>query len=500
MTEQFPSQERSVPGTTTPVFDPAALWRSLRVPILLLLTSAAVWLLAASVFALIGSTKFHSPRFLSDTPWLTYGRVRPAWFDALVYGFCLQAGLAIGLWLIAGLGQRTLLGSLAATVGGVFWNVGLTIGVPGILAGDSSGFEGFELPGYSVVFLFIGWLLIAIPALVTFHYRARRTVYVSLWFVLAALFWFPWIYSTACLLLISYPVRGMAQAVIAWWYSQNLTDVCLTMLGLAAAFYLVARITARPLHSRYLALFAFWVLALFTSWGGIPANAPVPAWMPTVSQISDLLNLLVLCAGALNVYQTGGPKISAAKAPANSGVSPQTATPLAFVLVGTAFFVVAGFMRFAASWLDPVHLLQFTWFSPARSILHIYGFVVLILFGAAYYLLPLITGIEFSWPKLVRIHYWLAVSGLTLIVLPFAISGVIQAVQLNNPSVPFMNTVKVANHFLRIASLGELLLLIGHVLFLANLAGLLRQLYQSHVIPVYETATEDLFRTAEGKV
>jgi len=491
-------QASSAQGTSAPVFSPAQIAQSLRVPVLLLLTSAAVWLLIASVLALIASIKFHSPNFLADTPWLTYGRVRPAWLDSLVYGFCLQAGLAIGLWLLALLGQRPLIGSLPALIGGVFWNFGLTIAIPGILAGDTTGFETIEIPGYAAVFLFSGWLLIGIPALLTFHYRVRRTVYVSLWFILAALFWFPWIYSTACLLLISYPVRGVAQAVIDWWYAQNLVNVCLTMAGLGAAFFVVPRLTPRPLHSRYLALFSFWVLILFTSWGGIPGNAPVPAWMPTVSQIADLLTLLLFCAVALNIYQTRWAPGTASKSSAPLAGVPPATTALRFVIVGIASFAIAGFMHFSAAWLDPVHVLHYTWFSPARLVLHVYGFFALVVFGASYYFLPLLAGAPFSWPRLVRIHFWLAVVGLTLIVLPLGIAGVIQAVQFNK-GVPFTSIARLAIHFLRVTTIGELLLLFGNALFFVNIAGLLRQLYRAQVVPVYETVTEDLFHIAESK-
>lgn len=498
MTEEHSSPTGPVKSAASnPGYWPAEIAASLRVPVMLLMTSAAVWLLIGSMLALIGSIKFHSPNFLGDIPWLSYGRVRAAWLDSLVYGFCLQAGLGSVLWLVARLGQRTLVAGSAAFAGGVFWNLGLTIAIPGILAGDSTGFENIEIPAYAMVLLFIGWALIGLSAVLTFHYRLRRPVYVSLWFFLAALFWFPWIYSTACLLLVSYPVRGIAQAVIVWWYSQNLVDICLSMFGLGAAFYLVPRLTGRPLRSRYLALFSFWVLILFTSWGGIPANAPVPAWMPAASQISDLLTLVLLCAAALNIYQTRW--FATPAEPKPGSVLPDAAVPLRFVLVGTGSFVLAGIMRFSASWLDPVHLLEYTWFSHARLVLQVYGFLGMVLFGGAYHFLPLVAGTAWCWPRLVRTHFWLAVTGIVLVALPFAVGGLLQAAQFDHPNIPFMTTVKVSMHFLRLTTVGELLLLAGHALFFVNIVGLLRQLYRSHVVPVYETATEDLFHMAEGK-
>src|SRR5690242_2923159 len=95
---------------------------SCRLPLLVLFLSAAVWALASAAFALIASIKFHSPGFLADSAWLTYGRVWPAATNALLYGFCLQAGLGVGLWLLARLGRTLLVAPVLITVGAALWN------------------------------------------------------------------------------------------------------------------------------------------------------------------------------------------------------------------------------------------------------------------------------------------------------------------------------------------------------------------------------------------
>ena len=75
---------------------------------------------------------------------------------------------------------------------------------------------------YASVTLFFAYLFIGLGAMQTFHQRRERQLYISQWFLLAALFWFPWIYSTANILLVAKPVRGALQAAIAWWYAGNL--------------------------------------------------------------------------------------------------------------------------------------------------------------------------------------------------------------------------------------------------------------------------------------
>ena len=76
------------PGLTRP----RQIDASCRVPLLALFGGAALWLVIGSVLAMIASIKFHAPDFLADCPWLTYGRVQPAADDALLYGFCIPAG------------------------------------------------------------------------------------------------------------------------------------------------------------------------------------------------------------------------------------------------------------------------------------------------------------------------------------------------------------------------------------------------------------------------
>src|SRR5688572_32124852 len=86
-------------------FSTAEIDESCRLPLLVLFISAAVWLILGSFFGLIATIKFHGPGFLADQPWLTYGRVRPVFMNAMLYGFCIQAGLGVVLWIFARVGR-----------------------------------------------------------------------------------------------------------------------------------------------------------------------------------------------------------------------------------------------------------------------------------------------------------------------------------------------------------------------------------------------------------
>src|SRR5271169_3210138 len=101
----------------------------LRLSLLCLFISAAIWAVVASFFALIASIKFHQPNFLADCSCLTYGRVRPAFLTAMIYGFCIQAAQGVGLWLLSRLGRAALAQPWLVLVGAKLWNLGVVVGV-----------------------------------------------------------------------------------------------------------------------------------------------------------------------------------------------------------------------------------------------------------------------------------------------------------------------------------------------------------------------------------
>jgi cytochrome c oxidase cbb3-type subunit 1 len=462
---------------------------SCRLPLLVFFISAAIWLVIGSAFELISTLKFHKPDLLADVSWLSYGRVHPAYNNALLYGFCLQAGFGVGLWLLARLGRTPLVHRWLVTIGAMLWNLGVTVGVLGILAGDNTGFENLEMPHYAALPVFFGYLFIGLWGVLTFHRRRERQLFVSQWFIFTALFWFPWIYSTANLLLIPFPLRGVTQAVIDWWFSQNLLGVWLGLVGLGTVFYFVPKMVKRELHSHYLALIAFWLLILFDGWGGIPNTAPVPAWMPTVSTIASIFLIVPVIAVALNVYQTIG----------RFTLFVPSTPALSFVLFGVVSFILYGVIRALGALLDVNQVLHLTWYTPALTLLNSYGFFTMVMFGAIYYIVPQFIGIEFPSPKLVRAHFWVAAAGVVLSVLPLLIAGIVQANQFLDAKIPFDQITKSSLMFLRVSTLGDLLLLLGHLFLLRNLVGLTGRFYRARATAAYEEVTADLFKTAGAK-
>ena len=436
---------------------------SCRVPVLLLFLCAAVWLLIGSALGMIATLKFHMPGFLADCAWFTYGRVHPAHLNALLYGFAMQAGLGAILWICAHLGRTRLALSPAIIAGALLWNLGIAAGILGILYGENTGFEWLEMPRYAVVTVFAGYLLMGAGAALTIHQRVERQLYISQWFVIAALFWFPWIYSTASLLLVAHPVRGALQAGIDWWYQKNLLTVWFGFTGLAALFYFIPKIARRPLYSQYNGIFIFWTLALFGSCGGIPPAAPLPSWMSALSTAAAVLTVVPVIAVGLTIRGTIAGDWSAMR---------QNRT-FKFFVFGAVAYLAAGFSIAVNSLMRVSRITNFTWYVPAQTQLMLYGFFAMTIFGAIYYIVPRLLQAEFPKPNLVCGQFLLAVGGILFYAAPLAIGGIMQGLALDDPNQTFTQVMNSTLMFLRISSLGDVFMLLGHLVLLLNLAGIL---------------------------
>jgi cytochrome c oxidase cbb3-type subunit 1 len=429
----------------------SAIDASCRVPLLALFGGAALWLVVGLALALVASLNFHMPEKFANCAWLTYGRVQPAANDAILYGFAIPAALGVMLWIFARLSQSELILPLVPIVAANIWHLGVFVGIVAILIGDSTGFEWLEFPRGSSVLLLAAFLLIAVSAVATFGARRQRELYPSHWFLLAALFWFPWIYSTANLFLLAHhPVRGVTQAVIGWWFADNLVFVWLALVGLGTAFYLLPKLAGRPLQSHYFALFAFWTLILFGTWCGIPQGAPVPAWLPSLSSAASLLLIVPLIAIAVIFVKT----VCGADVNCKGG-------PFCYVKFGTAAFILSGLMLMASACPQISRVTEFTWFGPAQTQLQILGFFAIVICGAIYELLPRVMGFDLPFPKFVRAQHWLFMLGIALLVVPLAIGGIEQG--LKNYS------FETSLPFLRVSTTGLLFLLLGSLLFAANI-------------------------------
>jgi len=463
----------------------SAIDASCRVPLLALFGGAAIWLVIGLALAIIASLTFHMPGMFGDCPYFTYGRVQPAANDAIVYGFAIPAALGVILWIFARMGETELVLPLVPIVAANIWHLGVLVGVVAIFVGDSTGFAWLEFPRAASVLIFVAFMLIAVSAFATFGARRDRSVKPPHWFLLASLFWFPWIYSTANLFLVAWPVRGVAKSVIDWWFSNNLLFVWLGLAGLGIAFYLLSKIQNRPLQGTYYALFGFWSFILFAPWLGIPQEAPVPAWLPAASAVGSGLMIVPLIAFIVVYVKTV------------YGVSIECkGGPYCHAKFGIAAFILSALMLLCWGCPDFGRIVDLTWFGPSQVQMQIFGFFAIVVYGGIYELLSGIMGFELPFAKFVRIQHWLFMIGVAFLVVPLAIGGIVQGFNLQNPNMAFADIVQGTLLYIRISSGGLCLLFLGSLILAANIFAMTIQ-WKLSLIKCVTTAVNAPLETEE---
>ena len=259
---------------------------SCRGPVLFLAFSAIAWLLVYSLFAMLAGVKVHASGMMADSAWLSYGRILPAADLALQFGFLVQLGLGVSAWVLSHRGKTVLVDGGYLYFGGIVWNLGVTLGFVGILSGHASGLEGLAMPGHVLPFLFTGFVLVGVSLVQTNNRRTDMEMSPAQWFIFAATLWLPWVLGGAYLLIHFFDAKGVMANIIDWWFIHNFTKVYLTFVALGVMGHFSMSLTGRDVIGRGYAVFAFWVLLLFGSVGGVSPGAPVPAWLPALSTVT----------------------------------------------------------------------------------------------------------------------------------------------------------------------------------------------------------------------
>ena len=435
--------------------------RSGQLPFLAFTLSGWIWLVAASCFGFLTFWKAHNPGFLNAETWLSYGRIAPAFNAMLVYGFACNFAFGLGIWIISRLSRRPTSYPIILTAASTLWNGGVTIGIFGILRGEIGVFEYLELPGYVIPVILAGLLLISVWVILTFLNRRAASVYASQWYLLAGFLAFPWVMLIAATMLFAFPTAGVAQSLVANWYAGSLLWLWFGSIGAALLYYLIPKLSGKPILTYDLARFGFLALALAGAWTGTArlAGGPFPAWIITVGIASGLLLLVFFIITGINFI---GPICSA------PGAFSRNPT-LQFAFVGALSLLFSGLAAALLPLRSINEIVQFTIAWDAQHFLILYGFFSMVAFAGVYYALPRI--LQRDWPMtfMIQTHLYSAVIGLLLVVLPLALGGWKQGLAMNDPSVPFVEVVRTSTVWMLGRSMGWLWIIFGHFAFSLNL-------------------------------
>jgi len=456
---------------------------STRLPVLFFYASAIVWLLLGTLLAGLTSFKLHAPDLLANISFLTWGRVRPVHMNVMVYGWASMAGIGTAIWLMARLCRTTLRHPLLLISGAAFWNLGVLLGVGGILAGDSTGYEWLEFPPYAAILLFVAYSLIVSWAMLMFRFRRGDHIYITQWYLLGAFLWFPWVYGATQVMLFLVPLQGVMQEAVTWWFANNLLFLWFGAIGLGTAYYMIPKVIGRPVYSYHLAAIGFWTYAFFASWTGMQrqVDGPFPAWMITASVAATILTIIPVATVGLNHHMTMRGYFGLLR------YSPT----LRFTVFGAVSYTVFSLSGVLLSLRSTARYLHFTQASIAYSHLGLYAFFTMVIFGSMYYIVPRLVGREWRYATLIKVHFWSSVYGVGLMTLMLLAAGLAEGGALDNASMTFMESINYVPMYLRGRSLSGILLTISHFVFAFHFGLMLFGLGRTASVPTFLNPKEE---------
>ncbi|WP_043351707.1 cbb3-type cytochrome c oxidase subunit I [Cupriavidus basilensis] len=425
--------------------------------VFLFICCAMVWLVVASLAGLTASVKLHEPDLLASVPWLSFGRIRTIHLNAVAYGWAPMAGLSIALFLLPRLLKTRLAGAKYAVLGAALWNAGLIAGLGSIAAGISDGLEWLEIPWQVDILLVAGGALVGMPLVLTLVNRKVDHLYVSVWYMGCALFWFPVLFLVANIPGLHF---GVEQATMNWWFGHNVLGLFYTPLALASIYYFLPKIIGQPVRSYGLSLLGFWALAFF--YGQVGGHhligGPVPGWLITLSIVQSMMMLVPVIAFSINQHQT-------MRGHFHRLIDSPT---LRFVTFGGMMYTLSSAQGSFEALRAVNRVTHFTHYTVAHAHLGLYGFVSFAFFGAIYFMVPRVTGREWPYRWLIYAHFWLAVAGIGVYFIGLSIGGTLQGYAMLDASKPFMDSVAVTIPYLKARSVGGGMMLLGHLCFVAN--------------------------------
>jgi cytochrome c oxidase cbb3-type subunit 1 len=214
---------------------------------------------------------------------------------------------------------------------------------------------------------------------------------------------------------------------------------------------------------------AFWLWLIFAPWTAVHdlVGGPFPADTVTVGMVlSGLLFIPVAIIGFNLVF-------TAFEAEEKHGHHGGVVFP--FVVLAAVTFVLAGFSEQLLSIRSANVTLRFTLFRECNMFLWIYGFFSFAAFGSIYYIVPRL--LDFGWRSslMVRIHYYLSLYGILLMLALLCFGGAFQGLTLENPDklVTIEMATQVANSYHIAATMCISLIAIGNGAFALHLGWML---------------------------
>ncbi|HSH48940.1 MAG TPA: cbb3-type cytochrome c oxidase subunit I [Halomonas sp.] len=418
---------------------------------------ATFWLLVGTLVGAYLGLKFATPD-IDHISWLSYGRLRPVHTNTVFWGWASLAMIALALYVVPKTSRRRLHSLPLAWVSLALINAAVLVGDLLLMSGINNGGQEYREYIWPVQGIFaLGVILVTYNMIRTIAGRAIEEIYISNWYIMGGFLW------TVALMVIAYiPLyqqTGISETVIQGFYMHMGVGMWFTPMVLGLTYYFLPKLLNKPIYSYSLGVLAFWTQMVFYSMIGAHhfIFAPTPWWLQTVAIIFSVGMIVTLAAGTGNFLMTMK----------GSFRTVARSYSLPFILVGVIAYFLFSLQGTFEAFRSLNRVWHFTNFTIAHSHLTMYGFVVFLIWGGIYGLVPRLTGREPS-HFLAGVHFWFAFVGLAVYTIALMIGGTLQGMSWMAGDA-FIDSVTMMAPFWLWRALGGGLMFLSHLLFAYNL-------------------------------
>jgi cytochrome c oxidase cbb3-type subunit I len=384
------------------------------------LASGLVWLLVFPTIGALVSTKFNYPEFLAGWAPLSFGRLRPLHVNGVIWGAFSTLFIGLAQYVVPRLCGVPLAGARWSRPLLWLWNVNLVAFMGLMSHGLNRGWEVGEMPLVNVLILFVALLVLTAQCLVTIHRRVSPPLYVSIWYLIAALVWTD--VNLVVLMLGPAHLPGINNAAWHGLFLHYVVGLWITPAGYVLIYFFLPAAVRAPIYSHKLSLIGFWSLAFFYPFVGIHhyLYSPIADWAETIAIVSSMMLIIPVWTVLQNFFGT------------MTGRWHELGTnlPAKFLIVGAVLYLVGcfqGSVEALRSLQQPTH---FTDFVVGHSHITVFGTFVMWAIAGAVYVWPRVTRSTPSSFRVMNAGFWLITIGIVAMVLILTAQGLQQGFML----------------------------------------------------------------------
>jgi len=436
--------------------------------------ATAIWGLVGTVAGLLAACQLFWPQLNLDTPFTTFGRIRPLHTNAVIFAF-VGNGMFCGIYYsLQRLCRARMFSDLLSWINFWGWQSIIVSAAITLPLGLTTSKEYAELEWPIDIAIAVIWVAFTINLIGTILKRREKHMYVAIWFYISTAITVAMLHIVNSLempasLFKSYSIyAGVQDALVQWWYGHNAVAFFLTTPYLGLMYYFLPKAANRPVFSYRLSIIHFWGLIFIYIWAG-PHHllyTALPDWAQSLGMVFSVMLVAPSWGGMLNGLLTlrgAWDKV-------------RSEPMLKFMVVAVTAYGMATLEGPVLAIKSVNALSHYTDWTVAHVHTGALGWNGFLTFSLLYYLIPRLYNTKLWSTKLANYHFWIGLLGMMFYVVPMYTSGITQGLMwkqftkdgfLQYPN--FLETTMRLIPMYQLRAVGGALYIVGIVLMLVNL-------------------------------